>query len=382
MRHFSEEEELDYLLRKEIRRTIGHEPTDEEVKRYIDDQRRRGEAEDARRATEEQAATAETLRLERERQTILDIRRRKRSDPVDSPLISNLQVDLKSRQSANASNCQSGQFIGERSARLLISGDLEAFNFDGATFRHVTFAKDANLTDATMVGADLEDVTFEPGCNVSNVDFRQTHFDSVTIMPGCLIQGASFQLARFEKGISVEFDHNNLSGAAFAAPRRDRWFGLSRSYSTIAQVLNAILSMTYFALILIKLYLFRALGTVQQAAFERTPSAAMQGADFSRVTVFDFVFGSQWSSFALAFLIITYQALRLYLTVNIAPLIEAERQSGHTPLLVDFARLLRLQRLTSVLGWIALLVFLYEIYGLLTQEAILIPKTFHIVAIN
>lgn len=363
---------LDYELRKLLSRQLGRIPTEEDVAEHYRQQATDHSEWEAERQEQERLKIKEQALKERERQIVLDARHQSRNVAPPEPLRHLSADELDNRALSNLANCEQAKLLGEESSRVVINSDLEAFNFNGATFRNVIFSQHAKLNDASFVNAIFENVEFQSGCEVNNTDFSRARFKSVTFQRCCQIDGASFQLARFGKAVQIEFDQNNISGAAFLASRTDKWFQLSKAYSPIAQTVNALLSMTYFGIILLKLYIFKSL-TVLQEVSGLGMSDRMAG-DFHELSVLRFLFGSEWTTLALAVLIIVYQALRLAITVRIAPLIEAERQSGHTPPLEYFETLMRLQALVRVLGFVALSVFVYELYGLFNQDPLLIPN--------
>ncbi|SDO20241.1 pentapeptide repeat-containing protein [Ensifer sp. YR511] len=372
--------EEDMKLHRQLQRKLGRWPTQEDMSNYYDEQSRLADealriAQEAEKIRElaRRKAEEENLRRELERRAQLEERRRRHAVPSENFAIARSVDDLRKKSQSNEAFCEQTRIEGNDQAAIEIELDLKAFNLGRSVFRHVIIQSSANLEGASFAGATFEHVVFKAGSNIKEADFSHATFSSVKFEPECILDGASFQFAKFLKAIAVEFDRNNLSGSVFFTPRSDKWNALARSYSTISQIVNTILSFSYFGILILKLYIFKTMSLAEAFILYKIPDPVNAKITYSEISVFNFMFGSQPSSLVIAVILIVYQALRLFVTMRIGPLIEAERQSGYTPPRDSFMTYYSLQTLVNLLGIAAVAIFCYEIWGLATQEPLKVP---------
>lgn len=330
------------------------------------------EAERAEKNRELARAVAEKQRAEAAHREILQLRWRTRNIvPADPPNIKNLD-DLEAISSAGQGFCEGTVIEGDDKAKTRIDINLELCNLRNSAFRNVIFGPNADLGGANFANSKFESVVFEGETNIKDVNFDEVEFIDVVFSRSCRIQGGSFQFAKVLKGVTIDFDRNYIAGATFSNKRSDTWFQLSNAYAGLFQYVNLTLSGIYFGFLLLKLYLFKVLSLTQAAALAGMNITNMQTGGMA-VSVFDFVFGAKISSVATAMVILVYQAMRVFITMRIGPLIEDERRTGCTPPREDFESYRRPHNVVRLLGFAALLLFGYELWGLLTQKPLFIP---------
>ena len=378
MFRFDPDSNAEYQLRKSLRAKLGRIPTDADVLKDLHEQRAAAAAAaleyEARRAARE----AEEQRKEAARRSELETRRRTRSTPPSDFRVIRQVGELQQLSMSHQAFCEKTKIEGTKEEPIKIALDLELFNFRGSVFRYVVFS--GNLRGAKFEDAEFEGVTFKRDSSLEGADFSNSEFNEVSFDDGCHMEGASFQFAKFKKGITVEFDRNFLSNATFSTIRTDRWYRLSYAYAGLAQYINITLSGLYFGLILLKLYLFKIASALQDAIISNIPRVEAQSESFAQVTVSKFVFGSGLTSVAVALMILLYQALRLYLTMKIGPLIEAERRTGYTPRRDAYDPYRILHVVSRGLGAVVVVLFLNELRDLWSQAPLLIPK--HLISVR
>ncbi|MBA1138706.1 pentapeptide repeat-containing protein [Mesorhizobium neociceri] len=368
------EMEVERHLRQYLLRKLGRWPTDEDIKNHLDEESAIFEKARVLRELEAANKNNEERTKQIERRNALEERQRTRNiaPSADSP-VRNLE-ELETLSKSGQAYCVGTKIEGSKEEPIIVDIDLEFFNFNLSMFRYVTFGTESNLSNVSFIGSKFESVIFENGSSIEGSDFSEAEFGSTHFKEGCRLDGASFRFAKFKRGNTVEFDRNYISGASFLSIRTDEWSQLSRSYSGIFQYINIAFSGIYFGIILLKLYLFKSISVTQSLIENQIRFLEENSNQFSAISVFEFVFGSRFTSLAIAMIILCYQAARLYLTMRIGPLIEAERQTGYTPRRSSFEGYLLLHLIVRVLGVIAVLLFIYELWDLWSQRPIVIPK--------
>jgi uncharacterized protein YjbI with pentapeptide repeats len=372
--HDDPEHKLQMQDYQHVRRTLGRTPTDADMREYYQQRDIRLQQEKSAREQRDQAEREEKQRRELERQNALDERSRTSGVRPNDFRIVTTADELKVLSRSGQAYCEGTTIAGTKQNLANIDFDLESFNFQRSTFRHVVFGKTCNISNANFRNCTFESVVFARDANLEGVDFREAEFREVRFTDGCKLAGASFPFAKFKKGVTIQFDRNDISNAAFSAPRSDAWYKLSNAYAGIFQYINLTLSGIYFGFILLKLYLFKAFSVIEPPALNIAHRTGIKLDEYTKVSVFDFVFGSQLTSLAIALVVLLYQTIRIYLTMRIGPLIEAERRTGYTPARYSFDPYVGPHTVGRVLGFIAISLFIYELWGLWTQQPLLVPK--------
>jgi hypothetical protein len=250
--------------------------------------------------------------------------------------------------------------------------DFEACNFANASFANFAFTPDFNVKDALFHGADISRCQFHIGSNCTGADFSNVSFDKTAFYKGAIVTGASFEGAHLGYACSIQFDYNRvLHGDVRNAS--SEWNKLWKAFTGIQQFLNISLGIGYFGLLLTKIFLFSALGTLQKVALEN-PAFAQANAQLKLlqdgIPVWQMVFGGasqSYYSFGVAAVILIYQILRYRLTRQIGPMIEDQRADGRTPRLRDYVGLMKSYRRAQILGFVAVGVFSIDLYLALTD---------------
>lgn len=346
-----------------------------------------GELDTWKRKKHEQVLLAEQQENERRSRELAEReeQRRVREDLLASRKVSRIQrppgylpptdlAQLKGLLEEGQSFFEGCQLSGEENKELIIDLDLECVNLSNSEFRFVRFSKVANLSRANFSGSMLHHITFESGCRLVETDFSSTEIDDLFVQEGAKVEGASFQFAKFKGAASMVFDRNYLANATFYKRRADEWFSLSSSYAGIWQFIHIALSAIYFGMILFKIYLFDAIAKTQEMVVEFTASAfaatslRIDNDAGGTITAWSFIFGDRISSILTVALLLIYQALRLYMTLKVSPLIESERQTGYTPDKADYVSLGLRHNLLRMLGFTVIIIFSYELYEIFRLE--------------
>jgi uncharacterized protein YjbI with pentapeptide repeats len=383
---------LEMDRRQRLAYRLGRWPTDEEFEEDKREESRKLSDEKNARDRKNAEARAALWEQEAERKRLIEARRRSREKILNDPHTITSADQLKQAVLNGRANCSNTIIEGLPNEPVVIDGDLEALNLSHSRFTHVRFSN-VNMNQALLIDCKFEDVAFGPGSTIERADFFNSEFRSVKFNPECKMGGASFRSCQFGSSVKIEFDHNSLLNATFQGGRRDEWFKLSHSYAGFIQFVNITLSGTYFSLILLKLYLFNIISQVQaepMAAFDAALKAIRKEAQklgpgisghleaaipkFKEVSPFDFVFGSDDASLGVAIIILVYQSLRLFITMRIGPLMEAERMGGYTPNRVEFEHYIDIHRIVQFLSIVALLLFAFELWQLFTQNPIQVPS--------
>jgi uncharacterized protein YjbI with pentapeptide repeats len=370
MIHLDVDVRAEYDLHRRVRNAIGHEPSEKEIQEHLDEEnRRREEYEASSRAERAKRAELEEIQAQTRQRKIDERIRTRNVAPSDFARITKLEELERCSMDFDQAYCERSSLVGTKDKPLRIDLDLQSFNLRQSTFRDVIFA---DLRAVDFSGSLFERVAFEPRVKLQGADFERAQFSDVSFARGCGLDFASFQYAKFKERVAIEFDRNNISGATFTTTRTDIWAKLSSAYAGIFQYINLTLSGVYFGFILLKLYLFKALSTMSGIIAQVYPGELRD--QLTSISPFRFVFGSQWSAFATAVAILLYQALRLFLTMQIGPLIETEKRTGYTPEQSSYVKYEKLHLFVRILGAIAILLFIYEVYELWTEKPLLVPK--------
>lgn len=280
---------------------------------------------------------------------------------------------LKEASMLNMSYAERTFLVGTEENPIQIDLDLEGFNFSNAIFNNVTFNGGCNLNNSIFKGANFNNVFFDEGVSLIEADFDSAEFHDVIFSYETKIEGSSFRFSKFRKGVFIEFDRNYIANATFDFRRSDVWANLSRSYAGIWQYINITLSGIYFGIILLQLYFFKLL-TSFDSAFQSHEINYCGNNECVEISAFRFIFGDGFFTIAAAtaIMILIYQSLRLYITMNIAPLIEIEKRTGYTPDRSSYIGFSKIKSFVRFLGAIVVLMFFYEIWSILVSK-IMIP---------
>lgn len=253
---------------------------------------------------------------------------------------------------------------GTADERILIDTDLEGLNLESSIFEFVDFSSSCNLNKVNFKNSTFQDVTFQSKCSAKEVDFYYSTFSSTKFSPEACIIDASFKNCSFENDSYIDFDKNLISDVVFLKnDRTDSWHKLSTPFSGIWQYINVTLSGAYLISLYFKIQMFNGISATSQHArhlieYETT----------KKITLYEFVFGESYTSVIAALLILLYQMLRLYMTLKIGPMIESTKASGVTPEKIRFVDYIRIMPFMAVLGYSALVVFLWNFWLLLNSK--------------
>lgn len=306
----------------------------------------------------------EEIRLERlkfnERLKIRDI------EPAGFLPVSSIDT-LEKKSSENKYFCENTSISSKDENFIIIHFNISGFNFINSTFYNVMFDSSANLTECDFRNAKFGNVVFSKGANLSEVDFSEADLNDVTFEDGCNLKGCIFSNSKFKKA-SIFFDRNYLRGAKFHFRRNDPWHQLSASFAGVWQYINLSLSGLYFVIIIMKIYVFEFLSKITNNFTD---------VDSHQISAGDFVFGSGFSSYLIALLILFYQSLRIFLTTQISPLIEEEKGSCYTPEKDHYMRYSMPTRVMKITGIVVLSLFFYEMWSIWSQPPINVPTNFN-----
>jgi hypothetical protein len=304
-----------------------------------------------------------------------DERSRKRSSPPSNYHPATTLEQLSTQSKNNDSHADNVRLVGTADNPIRISLDLDGFRFRSSYFEHVRFLTAAKLERVDFESSTFRNVSFGNGTTLNDANFRKATLSTVDFAPDCLVRGVQFEDARFERHVEIRFDENNITGTRFSFIRKDDWFRLSTAYLGAAQYINLTLSGIYLAILLIKLLLFKMLSVSQGNLLALAHIGSDQLQHRENVTVFNFVFGAHWTAALPAFAILTYQLLRIFLTMRIGPLIEAERASGWTPAYDAYRHYIGLHSISQYLAIVALAAFGRELWNLFDQAPLVLMRT-------
>lgn len=320
------------------------------------------------REREEREARVQAL----ERQAAIDARLVSRASEPEGYSAHQSPEALISAVHAGDSFAERTVLQGKKDSPLHITADLENVNLSHSTFEWVHFADGCNLRNVDFRHSTFKFVIFEQGCSLSEANFDNATFHTTAFDPESAYDGARFRFADFYETNSIEFDGNYLSNATFHKGRRDKWARLSSVYTGIWQFINVALSAAFFGGLLVKLYIFEGVSRIQAIIMSRASPKGTEDLNLSELTSWSFLFGDRPSSIALFLLFLVYQALRLFVTTRVGPMIDMERQTGYTPRRVAYEYLTLLNSLVVILGYIVLSVLVWDIIGIL-RLTVLIP---------
>jgi hypothetical protein len=112
------------------------------------------------------------------------------------------------------------------------------------------------------------------------------------------------------------------------------------------------------------------LGTGEFQAINVSKIEGMLSLHAQKLSAFDFVFGNGWLSIIGVLFAFIFQGLRLYITTQIAPMVEMEKRSGYTPRRSNYLRFVSLHRIVVVLAVFVSLSFFLEIFELMTASVL------------
>lgn len=369
--HDDPDVKLDKHLRNECFKSLGRHCTEEEYQEWQRKYYKRlEEASKESRKRQEEARKEEEAKLKQREKLLTDRINSRHVIPESySPTV---DVDTLFQCSGNnIAYAERTSINGDEKRAIEIDFDLELFNLSNSHFNNVIFKNGCNLSRASFKGARLNNVTFEGGVQLSEAEFDDAELSNVKFSPDANIKGASFRFAKFRRGVSVEFDRNYIANATFDSSRNDIWAKLSLSYAGIWQFLNITLSGLYFGVILLKLYGFKALTSVQSKLLSYDSNGYLNSFETVEISAFRFVFGEQLLSIVIAMLILSYQGLRLFVTTNIAPLIENEKRSGYTPDRSSYMAYSTLNYFIRILGIAVVALFSYEVWEMFQKDLVI-----------
>lgn len=363
-----------------LTRILGRTPTEADMDAYYAQQRRKLDAERrAREKEEKERQEQEEIAAETKSKSLASraaARTRNQSPP--EPVFNSLA--LRQRAENDEPCCQGSRIMGEENQFTEIDLDLDLFDFQGSSFKNVNFVRNAQLCGCDFSGSKLENVYFGGGVNVTEADFSNCELKNVTFDYNCKISGASFRFAKFRRGVKIQVDRNHLATTIFDERRTDEWAKMAKSFSGIWQYINLTLGGLYMMILIIKLYAFNFIVEWSAALLGKDTS---NQSEFVSISTFEFLFGSSVWSIILALLILTYQGLRLFLTVSIGPMIDYEVRSGYTPERSAYLPLIRATKILRILGWVALLLFVFELWTLAVSGPLVLPALHtHIIQAN
>ena len=313
-------------------------------------------------ARENERLAAERI-TRREREELIQYRRSSRSrEPKD---YSNPQSAEEFRTLVSAkSNCyaERTQLVGSERRIEILDVDLEDFNLSRSNFRNVTFGKGANLRNAQFHSCTFAQTAFVD-CLLEGAEFHECTFEGVSFAESAALTGASFQFSKFKLELKVLFDRNQIGNAVFLSGRKDAWYGLSTQFAGVWQYINVALFGAYLVPLLVKLYLFSAVAKAQMEVYN-----AVQREKLLAITAWEFVLGKEVHAILTAFGFFSYQFARLYMTLRIGPMIEAEKRTGFTPDKDGYVDYIRTQVWLKVLGVLVLCVVSRELYEMLSMK--------------
>lgn len=270
----------------------------------------------------------------------------------------------------------------------LARADLSETDLTGCKFNR-TSLDSANLSGATIQNATIKDSGFLLA-NLARADFWGTTLDNVNL------KSANLDNTNFKNSQGRFFlDDNSLRGTRFSTRAMDPYSLLRRTYTGPMFFLALLLTTIAFLPFVFKAMAWSFVGAVESridtyvaetvTALEtelppnitsriRTTLDRLNPArsdQFVESRVWKIVIGWEESNRYIAILITTilvaYNALRGWVTIQMSRLRDAEERSQHSPARNEYERLFRVHSI--LLQWffyVALMVACFNIFGLLT----------------
>lgn len=352
---------------------FGHNPTDAELAAFLSDWCEVISDPEVWRHVQNRATSEDVDPTERYevRNAILTHRRAIRLQRPKNYVAPKSFAEIEARMAAGEAYFEGASFDGLRyyphqdAEPLLV--DLEECNFANVRFSGVYFPPSTLAAGAVFHGANFYGCRIYARADFERADFSQATFHKTLFFHGARLEDASFEEARFRYYCSLEFDRNRVFRADIQKVR-STWMTLRRAFTGIEQFLNIAFCLAYFTLLLAKVYVLSAVGDIQSAVLEQQAANGLTGdaAPFENgVPVWQMVFAGGTPtaySVGVAVLVLLYQIGRYQLTRKIGPMIEDQRTDGRTPAWDDYARLFKWYRRVQVLGFVALTVFVVDLY--------------------
>ncbi|WP_299554196.1 pentapeptide repeat-containing protein [uncultured Tateyamaria sp.] len=368
----------DNAQREAFAKQFGHMPTDAELAAFLSDWREVISNPDVWQHLHERAISEDVDPSERyeARRAILVHRKAIRMQRPDNYVAPESFAEVQSRMAAGEAYFKGASFEGlhyspyQNTEPPIV--DLEECNFSDVKLNGVYFPPSTMAGGAVFGAAKLYGCHAYASADFERADFSRAVFHKTSFFSGVRLEDASFEDARFHYYCSIEFDRNRVRCADLQKVR-SKWMALKRAFTGIEQFLNVAFCLAYFTLLLAKVYVLSTVGDIQTAVLKRQAELGLgEGAVLFEegVSVWQMVFaGGTPTAYSLgvAVIILLYQIGRYRLTRKIGPMIEDQRTDGRTPAFRDYASLFTWHRRVQVLGFVALAVFVIDLYYALSN---------------
>jgi uncharacterized protein YjbI with pentapeptide repeats len=187
--------ELDRKERQYVGRRIGRTPTEEDMRKYFNEERKALRGAQERRELEDEESRRERRRLAEERQAAIAERLATREVEPSAFAPPEDLAHLEAQSKSNQTFGEGARLVGTNEEPLRIALDLNLFNLRSSYFEHVRFTKSARLGGVDFTASIFKEVTFEGGGDLTGVDFREARFTNVVFAEDCKVTRAQFESA-------------------------------------------------------------------------------------------------------------------------------------------------------------------------------------------
>lgn len=225
---------------------------------------------------------------------------------------------------------------------------LKRSKLDGATFTRCEFRL-SDLTDANLNGAafqgkcDFENATLIRA-RATDAQFKQANLrdcdakDAVFVgadFKDAILAGARFDGADLRSAQNLLLDGTFIQNAQFSPHASDSWSVLRRTYTGPRFLLNLLFPAVFIISLAAKSYGLWALALLQQTALGTNGNPCIEiGSHCERVAIWEIVTG--WHAGLAAGLFasasLAYNVLRLFMTLTVAGMRDAEERNGQSPM--------------------------------------------------
>lgn len=248
----------------------------------------------------------------------------------------------------------------------LNSISFEGTRWRGCRFNHATFVRN-NLKNARFDDCEIN-ASFNV-CDLENAIFRNSNPEQSVAFLQCNLSGADLRGAP-----GCYLDDCYIGGARLPKDISDPWSILRRRYTGIRAIANLMLLVAFFLPYVIETILWVSLNRIENLPPIKESMCA-QGCSEMPVAALLFGYHNGWISVLTALLLVTYNIMRGYLTIQVAPLRENEERCHYTPARADFSPLYSMHRFVSTVMWFAIASFAVHLFVWLTSM-VNVPKWF------
>lgn len=257
-------------------------------------------------------------------------------------------------------------------------------SFKGSKFTDCKFEGSSwdacKMQDSTFENSDLRSVRIE-ACNFESCLFRKCDFTSALfrsiVSPGGLLvrfESCNFENADLRAIKKLELDDCYIAGARLPKDISDPWSILRRRYTGIRAIANLMLLVAFFLPYVIETILWISLNRIESLP-QVKESVCAQGCSEMPVAALLFGYHNGWISVLTAALLVAYNIMRGYLTLQVAPLRENEERCHYTPAREEYGPLYSVHLFVSAVMKFAVASFIVHLIAWLSSM-VSAPKWF------